>query len=78
MAKAASYSIAPIACAAIGASIFGPIGALVSFKISTGIASALGGSVLSYSLASYAKRNKEIEFDDQTQIENGEDIVNNT
>ncbi|XP_046915260.2 uncharacterized protein LOC124495868 [Dermatophagoides farinae] len=56
LAIAASSSVVPIACAAVGATIFGPIGALISFKLSTGIASAIGGSVASYSLASYVKK----------------------
>ena len=47
----------PLTCAALGGVVFGPIGALVSFKLSTGIASAIGGSALTYSLASYI-RNK--------------------
>lgn len=54
--QAASSSVVPIACAAVGATIFGPIGALISFKLSTGIVSAIGGSVASYSLASYVKK----------------------
>ncbi|OTF74468.1 syntaxin-17-like protein [Euroglyphus maynei] len=58
LAIAASSSIVPIACAAVGATIFGPIGALVSFKLSTGIVSAIGGSVASYSLASFVKNRK--------------------
>nr|XP_027201685.1 syntaxin-7-like [Dermatophagoides pteronyssinus] len=56
LAIAASSSVVPIACAAVGATIFGPIGALISFKLSTGIVSAIGGSVASYSLASYVKK----------------------
>lgn len=56
--KASSATIAPITCAVAGATIFGPIGALISFKLSTGIVSALGGSALSYSLASYAKKRR--------------------
>lgn len=65
LAKAASMSIAPIACAAAGAAVLGPIGALVSFKITTGVISALGGSCLGFSIASFVKKkNKEkIELD---------------
>ncbi|KAF7491554.1 Syntaxin-17 [Sarcoptes scabiei] len=68
LAKVASRSVVPIACAAVGASIFGPIGALITLKLSAGLASALGGSVVSYSLASYVKnknqKKTEIELDD--------------
>lgn len=59
--KASGYSIAPITCAAAGGVIFGPIGAIAGFKLSTGIISALGASAASYTLAKFVQKKHEIQ-----------------
>jgi len=61
MLKASSSAMVPITCAAVGGAIFGPVGAIVGFKLSTGIISAIGASAVSYSLAKFVqnKQNEE-------------------
>ena len=59
--KASAISVAPITCAALGGAVFGPVGALVGFKLSTGVMSALGASAVSYSVAKYMQNRKKEE-----------------